>query len=181
MMVSLGVVMRDIFAQSPYQRAFTEQNELGKALLLHRADPPFAECVQIWAARRNLKTPDPFRCQHMVERHTELRISVMQHVTAVAEPSGGVADGIARHLSEPGFSGMACDAGKRDASGLEIEEEQDVVGGEPTPGQDLDGEEVGSRKHSHVGGDEVLPGRGLATLWRGWDAVTLKHVSDRLV
>ena len=76
---------------------------------------------------------------------------------------------------------MAGDAGKRDASRLQIEEEKDVVGDEPTSGQDLDGEEVCSRKHSHVGGDEILPGGGLATFGRGWDAVTLQHVSDRLI
>jgi hypothetical protein len=34
------------------QRAFTKQNEPGETLLLHRADPPFGERVQIRAALR---------------------------------------------------------------------------------------------------------------------------------
>lgn len=55
---------------------------------------------------------------------TELRIPVMQHVTALAEPSRRVVDGVARHLSHPGFGGMACDAGKSDAPALQIQEEK---------------------------------------------------------
>ncbi len=122
-----------------------------------------------------------FRRQHIVEGGTEFRISVMQHVAALTESASRVVDGVARHLSDPRFCGVACDASERDAPGLQMNEEQDVVGGEPTPSQNFDGEEVGSRKHSHVCGDEVFPGRGLAAFGRGWDAVALQHVSDSLV
>ena len=173
--------MRDVFGQRPLQRAFTEQNEPGKAFLLHRADPPFGERVQIRAARRKFETLDRLRRQHIVERRTELGISVMQHVAALAKPSARVIYGVARHLGDPDFGWVACRAGKRDAPGLQMNEEKNVVGDEPTPSQDLHGEEVGSRKHSHVGGDEVLPGCRLATFGRSWDAVTLKHVPDSLV
>ena len=105
----------------------------------------------------------------------------MQHVTALAEPSIPVVDGVARHLSHPGLGGMARDAGKSDTPALQIEEEEDVVGGKPTPGQHLDSEKVAAGKHRHVRGDEVLPGGSLAAFGSGRDAVAPKHVSDSLV
>jgi hypothetical protein len=80
-----------------------------------------------------------------VERRTERRIAVLQHVTALAQPSGRVVDSLARHRSDPGFCRLTGDAGKRDAPGLQIEKEQDVVGRQPTSGQHLDSEEVAAR------------------------------------
>ena len=77
--------MRNKFGQRPLERAFTEQDEPGKAFLFHRSHPSLRESIQIWAARRKAETPDTLGRQHIVERRTELRIPVMQHITALAE------------------------------------------------------------------------------------------------
>jgi hypothetical protein len=52
LVVSLSVEMLDIFAQCPSQRALTEENHLGQALLLHRPDPALRIGIQVRAACR---------------------------------------------------------------------------------------------------------------------------------
>jgi hypothetical protein len=47
-----------------------------------------------------------------------------------------------------------------------MNEEQHVVGGETSPGEHFNGEEVGIYKDRHVGGAEILPGSILAPLGR---------------
>jgi len=66
-------------------------------------------------------------------------------------------DGVASHLHHPGLGGVSCDAGEGNAPCLAVEKEEDVIGNETTPGQELSGEEVGSGKDGHVGGEEVPP------------------------
>ena len=105
----------------------------------------------------------------------------MEQVTTSADRTNGLIDRIASHLRQPGFGGVSGDAGEGNAPRLQVEKEEDVIGNETTPGQDLNGEEVCSGKDGHVGGDEVLPTRALAAFW-GWrDAVALQNVSDRLI
>src|ERR1700687_2676446 len=52
LVISLSVEMLDIFVQCPAQRALTEENGLGQALLLHRPDPALRIGIQVRAARR---------------------------------------------------------------------------------------------------------------------------------
>ena len=166
--------MRNELAQRPFERALAEQDEFGKTFLFYRSHPSLGESIQIWAAWWKAETPNALGCQHIVKRRTELGIPIMQHVTALPNSSRRVVDGIARHLSHPCFGGMARDAGKGDAPALQIEEEKDVVGAEPTPSQhldreqvaagNLDREQVAAGKQRHVRGDEVLPGRGLGAV-----------------
>ena len=63
----------------------------------------------------------------------------------------------------------------------QVDKEEDVVGNETTPGQDLDGEEVCPGKDGHVGGDEVPPIGTLASFRRWCDAVALQNVPNRLM
>ncbi len=58
LVISLSVEMLDIFAQRPPQRALTEKNELGQALLLHRPDPALRIGIQVRAARRQQERLD---------------------------------------------------------------------------------------------------------------------------
>src|SRR5262245_32306708 len=62
----------------------------------------------------------------MVEGRTELGVAVVQHVTTLAQCSGHVVNGIASHLSDPSLRGVAGDAGKDDAPGLQMNKEKDV-------------------------------------------------------
>jgi hypothetical protein len=57
--IPLGMEMFDIFAQRSPQRALTEKNELGQALLLHRPDPALRIGIQVRAARGQHERLDP--------------------------------------------------------------------------------------------------------------------------
>jgi hypothetical protein len=50
-----------------------------------------------------------------------------------------------------------------------MDEEQDVVGGETSPGEHLHCEKVGAGQHGHVGCNEIPPGGLLAPPGRGRD------------
>src|SRR5262249_30016528 len=52
LMIPLSVEVFDILSQRAPQRALTEQNHLGQALLLHRPDPALRIGIQVRAARR---------------------------------------------------------------------------------------------------------------------------------
>ena len=54
-MIPFGMVVLDIFAQRPPQRALTKENDLGQTLLLHRPDPAFRIGVQIRTVSRQRK------------------------------------------------------------------------------------------------------------------------------
>ena len=62
-----------------------------------------------------------------------------------------------------------------------MDEEQDVVGGETSPSEHLNGEEIGTCQDGEVGGDEIAPGGSLAAL--GWrrDPVPAKDVAHGLI
>ena len=52
LMISLGLIMFAEVREGPSQRGFTEQDQLGKALALDRANPTFRVTIQIGAAGR---------------------------------------------------------------------------------------------------------------------------------
>ena len=102
-----------------------------------------------------------------MEGDAEFSVAVMKQVSASADRTGVFIDRIASHLRHPGFGGVSGNAGDGDAPRLEVEKEEDVIGNETTPGQDLHGEEVCSGEDGHVRGDEVLPTRALAAFGAG--------------
>jgi hypothetical protein len=59
------------------QRAFAEQNELGKAFLLYRAHPTFRKRIQIRTSWRKLETADPLRGEYFLEGDAELAHDVL--------------------------------------------------------------------------------------------------------
>jgi len=64
---------------------------------------------------------------------------------------------------------------------FQMNEEQDVVGGEASLGEHFDCEEVGTCQDVHVRGDEILPGGILAPLGCRLDPVSAKDVSHGLI
>jgi len=63
----------------------------------------------------------------------------------------------------------------------DLDEEQNVVRDEPSPGQHFDREKVCAGEHVHVRPDELFPG-GRATPLRRWrDLVSVQDVADGLV
>ena len=71
--------------------------------------------------------------------------------------------------------------GETDAARFQMNEEQDVVGGETSPGKHFDGEEVSTCQDGHVRGDEIFPSRILAPLGCRSDPVSAQDVSHRLI
>ena len=99
---------------------------------------------------------------NILEGDAEFGVVVMQHVTTSTDRTSVLIDSIASHLRHPGFGGVSGDAGEGNAPRLQVEKEEDVIGNETTPSQDLNGEEVCSGKDGHVSGHEVFQSRSLA-------------------
>ena len=76
---------------------------------------------------------------------------------------------------------MSGDAGKRNATTLQMKEEQDIVRHQTPPGQHFDCEEIRPRQDGHVRGHEVLPRGGLTPLRCRRDTVATEGIPDRLV
>ena len=76
---------------------------------------------------------------------------------------------------------MSRDPGQGNASGLQVEKKQDVVGDEAAPGQDFYGKEIRAGKNCHMRTDEILPSCVLAAFRRRGDALPLENVSDGLI
>jgi hypothetical protein len=105
----------------------------------------------------------------------------MKKVAHATEESGTLVGGVASHLNHPLGGGMFGQTGETDAARFQMNEEQDVVGGETSPGEHFDGEEVGTCQDGHVGGNEILPGGILAPLGCRLDPVSAKDVAHRLI
>ena len=89
LMVSFAVIMRAELGQGPRQRAFAEQNQLRQTLLLGGPNPTFRKGVQIRTSggkRPGLHTA----CrQHGPKRCAELRVTIVQNITASIQISPG--------------------------------------------------------------------------------------------
>jgi hypothetical protein len=75
---------------------------------------------------------------------------------------------------------------RRDASHIhlpapKVDEEEDVVGHEPTQRPDVGREEVGRHKDVHVHTDELFPRRGRLPLWRRRNAMAFEDIAYRLI
>ena len=123
----------------------------------------------------------PSDAQHIVERRAEFRIPIMQHITTLAELSGGLVDRVARHLRHPGLRRMPGDAGQADAPGLQMKEEQDVVRGETTPRQHFDSEEVAPASTAMCAAMKSFQVVFWLRFGAGRDAMAAKNVADRLI
>ena len=71
--------------------------------------------------------------------------------------------------------------GKDHSAAVQVNEEQNIVGHQTTPGQHLDCEEVYTGQHRHMGLNKLLPGRVLASFRRRREAMPLQNVPDRLI
>ena len=105
----------------------------------------------------------------------------MKKVAHATEESGTLVGGVASHLKHPLGCGMFGQTGEADPTRFQLNEEQDVVGGETSPGEHFDGEEVSTCHHGHVGGDEILPGGILAPLRCRLNPVSAKDIGHRLI
>src|SRR5215469_12777740 len=88
----------------------------------------------------------------------------------------GLTSGVASHLLHPCLIRVPRDPGQIDAAALQMDEEQNVVGHQATPSQDLYREEVDPGQHGQMRLNEFLPCRVLAPLRCRRDAMPLQDV-----
>ena len=69
----------------------------------------------------------------------------MKKIPLAEEETGTLIGGVASHLQHPFRSWMFGQTGESDPARFQMNEEQDVVGGETSPGEHFNGEEVGTR------------------------------------
>lgn len=74
----------------------------------------------------------------------------MQEKPLVTECAGFGIRQVARNLLHPFFCRVSSNAGKDDSSRLQLNREQNVIGDQPSPGQDLNRKEVHACNHRHM-------------------------------
>src|ERR1017187_9047016 len=102
----------------------------------------------------------------------------MEKVAQAAEAPGTLVGGVLEHPLGGRVKGQT---GEGDPARFQVNEEQDVVGGETSPSKHLNREEVGTCQDGEVGGDEILPGSTLAPFRCRLDPVPAKDVAHGLI
>src|SRR6516162_3895781 len=105
----------------------------------------------------------------------------MQSVRSLVQASPSLPGGVASHLLQPGLIRVPRDPGQTDAAALQMDEEQNVVGHQPAPREDLYREEVDPRQHGQMRLKEILPRRVLAAFRCRRDAMPLQDVPYTLI
>src|SRR5690242_9067351 len=88
----------------------------------------------------------------------------MQHKT---DREQGAVDRIhspTSHLYHPVFGGMSGECSQGDATRLQVQKEQHIIGCQPAPGEYLHREKIDACQYRHVRTDEVGPTHLLSTL-----------------
>ena len=81
----------------------------------------------------------------------------MKQVAHATEESGTFVGDVASHLNHPLGGGMFGQTGEIDAARFQMNEEQDVVGSETSPGEHFDDGEVGTCQDGRVRGQLGRP------------------------
>lgn len=105
----------------------------------------------------------------------------MQDVPAPLEKSPAFAGRVARDLLHPCLVRVRRDPGEAHAPRLQMNKEQNIIGDQSTPREDLDSEEVCSCHHRHVRPNELPPCRALAAPRSQRDTKLLQNVTDGLI
>jgi hypothetical protein len=64
---------------------------------------------------------------------------------------------------------------------FQMNEEENAVGGEASPGEHFNCEKVGTSQDGNVGGDEILPRSVLAALGCGLDSISSQDIAHGLI
>src|SRR5947209_5965210 len=180
-MISFGVIMLAEVCQGAAQRGFTEQNELGKTFAFDRAYPPLRVTIQIWAACRQSHAAYTAGRESIAEVRAELLVAIVQHVAAPFQIARTLQRRVTSHLLHPARVRMSGDPADPYPTALQFDKEQDVVCHQASPGQHLNGEEIGSSKHVHMPADKILPSCGLTPFRCRRDVVAPQDVAHRFI
>src|ERR1700730_1584060 len=181
LMIALSVKVRNVFGERSPQGALTEQNQLGQAFLFDRFYPALGVGVQVRASRGYGERVDMTRVDDRAEGTRVFRVPIMQKVATVLQDTPFLHRYIPGYLLHPSLIGVNGDAGDVHPSGLEVDEEENVVGHQPAQREHLHTEEIGSCQYRQVRSDERCPrGRALPLRGRRY-AVAPQNIADGLV
>jgi hypothetical protein len=119
--------------------------------------------------------------KHGSEGGAELRVAIVQDKADRKQSAIDVVDGIASHLHHPILGGMWGDSGERDASRFQMQEEENVVGDQASPGEHFDGEEINTGQHGQMRPNKVCPVHLLAALGSRSDTEPAQDIADGLI
>src|SRR5215813_10346547 len=105
----------------------------------------------------------------------------MQCVAPLIQEAPRLPSRVARHLLHPYLVRVPRNSGQAHLAALQMNEEQDVVGHQATPSEDLYREEVDPSQHGQMRLDEFLPRRVLAPFRCRRDAMPLQDVPYSLI
>ena len=149
LMIALMMKMRHILRQRMAERRFSKEDQPRETFLLDRAHPAFRVGVQVGRSGWQDDTLDTSLIDDLLKRSTEFGVAVMDEVLAGRQEAPLLHREVARHLHHPGLIGMRRDASHIHLPAPKVDEEEDVVGHEPTQRPDVGREEVGRHKDVH--------------------------------
>ena len=117
-MVPLAVIVAAVLGQDPQKRTFPEQNHLGEALLFDGANPTFRERIHGRALGRERNRFHAAACQRRMKRGTELRVAIVQNITARMKIASSALRRTAANLVHPVLIWMSRDSGHAHAAAL---------------------------------------------------------------
>src|SRR5580704_12969984 len=109
-MIAFAVIMRAELGQGPGQRAFPEQNQLRQTLLLGGPNPTFRKGVQIRTSGGKGHGLYTACRQHRPKRWAELRVTIVQNITASIQISPALLGRAAGDLFHPLLIRMSGDS-----------------------------------------------------------------------
>src|ERR1022692_3222145 len=128
-MIAFMLMVGEIFIEHMAQGALAEKNQLIEAFLLDRTHPAFGEGIEVGGLWRQLECFNACGMEDRIEVLGEFGIAVVEQEVGISHGPVGGGD-IAGDLFQPSLVGEWGNAGEDDVAGLEVEEEQDVVGGQ---------------------------------------------------
>ncbi len=135
---SFRMVVRDVFVKDVFQRWLPKQDHLVQAFAFDGADPALGKGVQIRAARRQDHRFDPNGLEDFVKSGRVFSVPIMNEILGPCH--GRVRSRhVAGDLLDPSVGRVWRDAAENDSAGLQMNEEENVVGGEAIGGPDLGG------------------------------------------
>ena len=159
LVVSFGMIMSAVLGQDTPKRPLAEQDHFRQAFLFDRADPSFRERVKIRTLGRQWDRFHAAAGQRFPERGTKLGVAIVQNIMAAMEVAPRLLRRAAANLLHPFLIWMSRDPGHAHAAAFQMQEEQHIVGRQPSPSEYLDCEEITTRRVHSVSGEKVLPYR----------------------
>src|SRR5262249_41984160 len=89
------------------------------------------------------------------EQGAELRVAIVQDISMLAQSPRAIVHRIPRHLLHPRLGRMPSHTAQAYAPALQVQKKQHIIGGQGSPGEYFDREEIDSSQAGHLFRKEV--------------------------